>query len=73
MRHFKAVEIKTKKERKGRKTRRERGGGGHTALCNYPLKLEYSNRCFCFQPVLLSFQSREIRSKVIIHLITLIV
>lgn len=65
--HAKAVSINKKKE-KGRE-----GRGPEKAFRNYPLKLEYSSRCFCFRPVLLSFQSSEISSKVIIHLITLIV
>lgn len=61
-----------KKERKERE--KEKGGGQpERAFCNYPLKLEYASRCFYFHPVLLSFQSGEMSSKVIIRLITLIV
>lgn len=67
-------QFRLKKRKKGKKERKKGGGGQpEQAFCNYPLKLEYSSRCFYFHPVLLSFQSGEISSKVIIHLITLIV
>lgn len=64
--------IEDGKER-GKKKRKGDRGQPEQARPHYPLKLEYSGRCFYFRPVLLSFQSIEISSKVIIHLITLIV
>lgn len=77
--HFKVVLIfkkkKRKKEKKSSKTEKVQawGRGTERALRNYPLKLGYPSRCFYFPPVLLSLQSSKISSKVIIHLITLIV